>query len=94
MDDAILNFDFRKYLEIVWEVVAKANEKIDKEAPFKLVKTDRDAGGKCLAELVGMIRWIGMALVPIIPTAAAEILRRYESDILVAGEPLFPRRDR
>lgn len=94
LKSAMTIYDFRRYLEIVWEVVADANEKIDKEAPFKLVKVDRDAAGQSLATLVGMIRWIGAAMLPIIPASATEILRRYESDILVAGEPLFPRRDR
>ncbi len=94
MDDAIRIYDFKEYCDIVWSVVDEANMKIAQEEPFKLVKVDRDAAKKSLSELAAMIRWIGNALVPVIPATAAEILRRYESDILVAGEPLFPRRDR
>ncbi len=94
LDDAIRNYDFRAYVDTVFSVVDAANVKIATDEPFKLVKIDRDAAKKCLSDLAAMIRWIGTTLLPVIPTAAAEILRRYESDILVAGEPLFPRRDR
>lgn len=94
MDDAIRVYDFKEYCDIVWSVVDDANMKITQEEPFKLVKVDRDAAKKSLSELAAMIRWIGTALEPVIPATAAEILRRYEGDILVAGEPLFPRRDR
>ncbi len=93
MDDAIRIYDFKEYCDIVWSVVDDANMKIAQEEPFKLVKVDRDAAKKSLSELAAMIRWIGSALIPVVPATAAEILRRYESDILVAGEPLFPRRD-
>ena len=71
-----------------------ANVKIQHEEPFKLVKVDREAAKKSLSELAAMIRWIGAALLPVIPASATEILRRYEGDILEVGEPLFPRRDR
>lgn len=94
MDAAIRVYDFKEYCDSVWSVVDDANMKIAQEEPFKLVKVDRDAAKKSLSELAAMIRWIGKALEPVIPATAAEILRRYESDILVAGEPLFPRRDR
>lgn len=92
--DALNEYDFRKYVDLVWDVVDLANVKIGTEEPFKLVKVDREAAKKSLSELAAMIRWIGAALEPVIPVTAAEILRRYEGDILVAGEPLFPRRDR
>ena len=94
LEAALKEYDFRKYVDLVWDVVDAANVKIGTEEPFKLVKIDPAAAKKSLSELAAMIRWIGAALEPVIPATAAEILRRYESDILVAGEPLFPRRDR
>ena len=94
LGNALKEYDFRKYVDLVWDVVDAANVKIGTEEPFKLVKIDAAAAKKSLSELAAMIRWIGAVLEPVIPATAAEILRRYESDILVAGEPLFPRRDR
>ena len=86
-------YDFRRYVDEVWKVVDAANHKIDVEAPFKKVKTDEAAAKKTLAETAAMIRWIAQALGPVIPTAAAEITRRYAVEKLEHGEPLFPKRE-
>lgn len=91
--DAIKNYDFKRYCDVVWSVVDEANAKIQNEAPFTLVKTDRDGAKKSLSELAAMIRWIADALVPVIPETAAKIQARFASDIIEVGEPLFPRRD-
>jgi methionyl-tRNA synthetase len=93
MGEALKQYDFRDYIDSVWTVVNAANLKIQTEEPFKLAKTDPAAAKKSLSELAAMIVWIGYALTPVIPTAAAEILKRYTGDKLIHGEPLFPRRD-
>ena len=66
---------------------------IDKQAPFKLVKTDERAAKEVLSDIAEMIRWISQALLPIIPESAGEILKRYSGDKILTGNPLFPRRD-
>lgn len=93
LDEALKIYDFKRYIDIVWEVVAAANEKIQVEEPFKVAKVDPAAAKKSLSELAGMIRFIGQALLPVIPATAEEILKRYTGDKLIHGEPLFPRRD-
>ncbi len=93
LNKAIEAYDFKAYLEIVWSVVNLANEKVDKEAPFKLVKIDPDAAKRTLSELAAMIRWLGQALQPIMPSTADEILRRYNKKTPLVGEGLFPRKD-
>ncbi len=91
--EALKNYDFKAYLETVWTVVSAANEKVDKEAPFRTVKTDPERAKQTLSELSQMVRWIGKALLPIMPTAAEEIIHRYASATPLSGEPLFPRKD-
>lgn len=93
LEEALTRYDFKAYIDAVWTIVMAANEKIQKDEPFKLVKTDPAAAKKSLSEVAGMIRFIAQALQPVIPTAAEEILKRYTGDKLVHGEPLFPRRD-
>lgn len=93
LDEALKVYDFKGYIDAVWNVVTEANEKIQREEPFKLAKTNPEAAKKSLSELAGMIRFIGQALTPVIPTTAEEILRRYTGEKLIHGEPLFPRRD-
>lgn len=93
LDEALKVYDFKAYIDGVWRVVTEANEKIQREEPFKVAKTDPAAAKKSLSELAGMIRFIGQALLPVIPTTAEEILKRYTGEKLIHGEPLFPRRD-
>jgi methionyl-tRNA synthetase len=89
----INNYDFKKYLDDIFEIIGEANEIIDKKAPFKLVKEDEKAAKAVLSEVADMIIFCGQALLPIIPEAAQEILNRYAGDKILTGDPLFPRRD-
>lgn len=93
LSSSIENYDFKTYIDQVFQVISDANEIIDKKAPFKLVKTDEMAAKKILSELADMIRFVGKSLLPIIPESAQEILNRYEADQITVGNPLFPRRD-
>ncbi len=90
-DAAMRSYDFRAALDVVWGIVMAANEKVDREAPFRIVKTDPDQARRSLAELAAMIRWIGHALLPVMPETATETLRRYEGEVLLVGDPLFPK---
>ncbi len=92
LEEAMKAFDFKKYVDLVFEVVSSANELVDKKAPFKLVKEDEAAAKLVLSELAEMIRFVGRGLAPILPQTSEEILRRYGT-VIEMGEPLFPRRD-
>jgi methionyl-tRNA synthetase len=92
LENAVSQYDFRKYFEIVFAQVDKANELIDKEAPFKLVKEDKEACRLVLAQASEMIRWIGKALASAMPATSEEMLRRF-GDVVVEGGALFPRRN-
>ncbi len=92
LDVAMKEYDFKRYLDLVWEVVADANEVVDKKAPFKLVKVDEAAAKEVLSEIADKVRFIARSLAPILPQTSAQILERY-GKIVAQGEPLFPRRD-
>ncbi|NQV89374.1 MAG: methionine--tRNA ligase [Parcubacteria group bacterium] len=89
---AMKDYDFKRYLDLVWEVVADANEVVDKKAPFKLVKVDEAAAKDVLSEIADKVRFIARSLAPILPQTSAQITERY-GKIVSQGEPLFPRRD-
>jgi methionyl-tRNA synthetase len=93
LEAAINEYDFKKYLDLVFEVVGQANEDTDKKAPFKLVKTDEAAAKQVLSEIADQIRFIGRSLLPFLPETATEILRRYDGDAILVADPMFPRRD-
>ena len=92
LEGALKQYDFRMYVDQVFEVVDQANEEIDRKAPFKLVKEDKAAAERVLSQVCDQIRFIGRALEPILPQTSQEILRRYGT-IVETGEALFPRRD-
>ena len=92
LDESLKQYDFRAYVDQVFEVVDQANEEIDRKAPFKLVKEDRIAAEHVLSHVCEQIRFIGRSLEPILPQTSQEILRRYGT-IVETGEGLFPRRD-
>jgi methionyl-tRNA synthetase len=93
LDASLAEYNFKQYIEHVWTVIDSANHKIDVEAPFRLVKTDPEGAKKSLAELAAMIRWVATALAPVIPKTSEEILKRYNTEKLIHGEPLFPKRE-
>lgn len=94
LDNAVDDYNFKAYLDYVFEACDAANEVIDKKAPFKLVKTDEAEAKRVLSEVAEMIRFIGRSLAPALPEASAKILESYKEDGTVAIIPgLFPRRD-
>ncbi|MFA6130753.1 MAG: methionine--tRNA ligase [Patescibacteria group bacterium] len=93
LEMAINRYDFKNYLDRVFEVVAEANDMVDKKAPFKLVKEDEAAAKAVLSQLAEMIRWVGKALAPALPQTSEEILRRYGADKILVSDPMFPRLD-
>jgi len=92
LEKAMGDYDFKRYIDMVWVRVGEANEQVDKEAPFKTVKIDEAAAKKTLSEVARTIRQIAQALAPILPQTSAEILERY-GKVISKGESLFPRRD-
>lgn len=87
----IEGYDFKSYIESIWEVIDAANLKIQVEEPFKTAKTDPLACKKTLSELAAIILVIAEALMPIMPNIAGEIKKRYNGEVLIHGEPLFPK---
>ncbi len=90
----IEGYDLKSYIEKVWKMVDFCNEQIDRDAPFKLVKTDAEAAKKSLTECASIIHWIANWLAPIIPESSAKILAAYRLDHVDVVTPMFPRRDR
>lgn len=94
LEGMMAEFNYKAYVDYVFQAVKQANEIVDKEEPFKTVKTDPIAAKKTLSDVAEIIRWVGRSLKPILPQASSAILDRYQADGTVAqGDSLFPRRD-
>lgn len=59
---------------IVWQYVSELDKKIQVTEPFKLIKTDKDAGKKVIIELVQELYKIALMLRPLLPATSDKIL--------------------
>ncbi len=74
--DAYDRAAFSEVLEILGSVVTDTNKFIDEKAPWKLVKTDKDAAGKALAECLVILRWLACAYDPFMPSSCLSIWKQ------------------
>lgn len=88
---ALENFEINKALEYVWQRIAQLDQKITETAPFKLVKTDFEAGKKIIFELTQELYLIGRMLNPFMP----ETNKKIKEAVIANKKPenLFPRKD-
>jgi len=65
-------------IETVWEYVRRLNRLVEEEAPWKLAKDEALAGrlDMVLHGLAAGLRLVALAIYPVIPGTAEEILRR------------------
>lgn len=86
---ALERFDFLAAADFVWRKVAELDEKITETEPFKLVKEDKSAAQKIIAELVHDLYLVSSVLQPLMPEANATI----KAAVLANEKPenLFPR---
>jgi methionyl-tRNA synthetase len=84
-------------LETAWEFVRRLNRYVEEEAPWKLAKDEAQAGrlDGVLHGLAAGLRLVALALHPVIPDTAIEILRRlgqpHEPADLLLAEARFDR---
>ena len=65
-------------LDSVWEYVRRLNRLVEEEAPWKLAKDEAQAGrlDAVLNGLAAGLRLVALAVYPVIPVTAVEVLRR------------------
>jgi methionyl-tRNA synthetase len=65
-------------LESIWEYVRRLNRLVEEEAPWKLAKDEAQAGrlDAVLHGLAAGLRLVALAVYPVVPVTAVEILRR------------------
>ncbi len=81
------DFQFNQALEKIWQKVKRLNQEIDKEAPWKKRKDEREVFLKnCLIEL----KEIGQLLLPFLPQAGETIIKSLQGKIRKISS-LFPK---
>jgi methionyl-tRNA synthetase len=69
---------YNQALQVVWQqVLDPANQYAERNEPWKLVKTDRDAAGRVLHDLTEQLRVASILLKPFLPATAEKIYRSF-----------------
>lgn len=88
---AIENYNIQAACNVIWKHIAEADGIIQSKAPFKLIKTDKDAGVAIIKDLCVRLYTIGRMLDPIMPKTSETIKSLVEMNKMPAG-PLFIRK--
>jgi methionyl-tRNA synthetase len=89
--DALEDFRVNEALDEVFRHIQALDQKITDTEPFKVVKTDAEAGKKIIFELTQELYLIGLMLAPFMPQTSEKILAAVVSN--TKPENLFARRD-
>ncbi len=89
--DAFEAFEINRAAEYIWQEIARVDQELTHKAPFKLVKTDPEAGKKMIGEFVVELARINRLLVPLMPQTAQKIAEAIEQN--KKPENLFPRKE-
>jgi methionyl-tRNA synthetase len=83
-------FDMKAAADCVWAMISSCDEYIQKEEPFRKVKTDPEGAAKDIVFLLGKLLKIAISVEPFLPDTSSRILRHLEKGESMAV-PLFPR---
>ncbi len=86
---ALGEFSFNQALEVVFSLIASADERITRDEPFKVVKSNPEQGKIMLAGLAAEVWNIGYLLAPFMPGTSKKILDAIKEN--KKPENLFPR---
>ncbi|TSC60617.1 MAG: methionyl-tRNA synthetase [Parcubacteria group bacterium LiPW_15] len=86
---AMKDFEIKAAVDSVWSLISWADGYIQKEEPFKKIKTDKGAAEKDIQKLISALKTIAELLEPVLPVACEKILSAIKNGTEVS--PLFPR---
>ncbi len=87
--EAMDGFDIKRATDAVWEMISWADEYVQKEEPFRKIKTDKLAAEADIKKLLLALYEIAQMLLPILPEASVKIISAVKTGVELP--PLFPR---
>ena len=90
--DHLESFDIKQATDYIWEKIGDLDKKIQTTEPFKLVKTDLEAGKKLISEMILELYTIARMLNPIMPETNEKLKALIRAN-KKPSEPLFLRKD-
>ena len=85
-------FEINKAADFIWNEISQMDLFIQENQPFKLVKTDLEAGKKMIGELVVRLYSVARMLNPIMPETSAQIKELIKAN-KTPEKPLFARKE-
>ncbi len=73
VSDALDAFEFTKAMDVVWAEIQALDQRINAEAPFKLIKIHPEAGKHLITELVQRLALLSYMIAPFMPETAEKI---------------------
>jgi methionyl-tRNA synthetase len=89
--DAMESFEIHRAADCAWSRIQGLDQKITETAPFKVVKTDLEAGKKIITELVIELAAAVVMIEPLLPQSARRIWEAIQQN--KKPETLFPRKE-
>ncbi len=89
--DALMNYECNRAMDVVWERISALDQRVAKEKPFELVKTDEAGAQTLISSLVTEVYTIGHLLSPFMPKTSEAILAAVAEN--KKPENLFPRKE-
>ena len=82
-------FEFQKAMDSIWARIQQLDETIQREEPFKKIKTDKETAEGIIQGLVGGLKNISDSLAPFMPETSRTIIDAIYKN--KKPENLFPR---
>lgn len=89
--DHLENFEINKACDFVWAEIGEMDKFIQENQPFKVIKTDKEAGQKMISDLVVRLYSVARMLNPILPETSAKIKNLIKEN-QTPEKPLFARK--
>ncbi len=85
------DFDIKKVADLIWDKIAELDAVIQKEEPFKVVKTNPEQGKEIISSLVVRLYLIACMLESLLPETSRKIKEAVKNNTM--PENLFARKD-
>lgn len=89
IDQAIEDLAFDKALDLIWQIITEANQRIDSEKPWELAKNNPEKLSEVIALLLQAISQIAYQIEPFLPETSWSIIEQLKS---LKPYVLFPRK--
>lgn len=91
IDKEMSNFELKKVLDNVWAQISITDSFIQKEEPFKKIKTNEEEAKNDIKNLMNELQVFALILKPFMPETSAKIIKCIKENKM-PETPLFPRK--